>query len=355
MNLRLKANEREDLLWLPCEERVLQNFCYQMDIANTAQTKVEVIELYIDEKLSEILLNKNVKLDELNFFFKLYEGMSDREKQIFYAVADAKNPETMKELINLTANTNCYHLVDNFSNLKELGRNLYLNEQGGVYESVLREFNAQKYVENILSQQTPLISKYGLIYTNENTEQQIMKTDCFPSYWYKPCPILLKRNPYLSILGYLKGENSNTHPPYTHLQVEEMIDSLKEIAAVIIFDCTSSLDNTLTTTAILNSDFMLNVINCDLKSISFLSSQLSTLYDKGFDEDIKYNILSNVKGGQNSAQMAKSVSKIAFELEHSSEVEEQNLNGDLFEDLTYKNSRNFRKEIKSIINEIIEV
>ncbi len=167
--------------------------------------------------------------------------------------------------------------------------------------------------------------------------------------------VLLKRNPYLSILGYLKGENSTTHPPYTHLQVEEMIDSLKEIAAVIIFDCTSSLDNTLTTTAILNSDFMLNVINCDLKSISFLSSQLSTLYDKGFDADIKYNILSNVKGGQNSLQMAKSVGKIAFELEHSGEVEEQYLNGDLFEDLTYKNSRNFRKEIKNIINEMIEV
>ncbi len=147
MNLILKANEREDLLWLPCEERVLQNFCNKMDIPNTAKTEIEVIEVYNDEKLSEILSNKSVKLDELNFFFKFHEGMSDRERQIFYAVADAKKPETMKELINLTANTNCYHLVDDFSNLKELGRNLYINEQGGVYESVLREFNGQKYVE----------------------------------------------------------------------------------------------------------------------------------------------------------------------------------------------------------------
>lgn len=166
--------------------------------------------------------------------------------------------------------------------------------------------------------------------------------------------MLIKHNPYLSVLGYLKGENEYSHSPYTSIQAEELIDSVKEVATVVIFDCTSSLSNTLSTTAILNSDYVLNLANCDLKSISFLSSQMSLLFEKGLDEDDMYKVLSNVKNFQSVEQMKMSLGKIAFTLPHSQEVEEQFQSGNLLENLTFKNSKEFRKEIKKIISEMIE-
>ncbi|MFI3327443.1 MAG: AAA family ATPase [Clostridia bacterium] len=166
---------------------------------------------------------------------------------------------------------------------------------------------------------------------------------------------LLKHNPYLSVIGYLKGENDYSYSPYTRIQAEELIDSVKEVATVVIFDCTSSLSNVMSTTAIVNSDYMLNLANCDLKSISFLSSQISLLLEKGLDEDDMYMCLSNVKSFQSVELMKMSLGKIAFTLPHSQEVEEQFQSGNLLENLTFKNSKIFRKEIKKIINELIEI
>lgn len=41
----------------------------------------------------------------------------------------------------------------------------------------------------------------------------------------------------------LKGENEFTYAPYTRVQAEEMLDSLKEIAPFVIVDCSSYIAN----------------------------------------------------------------------------------------------------------------
>ncbi|MFI3326852.1 MAG: ParA family protein [Clostridia bacterium] len=168
--------------------------------------------------------------------------------------------------------------------------------------------------------------------------------------------MLIKGNPNLSILSYLKSENEYSHSSYTDIQAEELLDSVKELASVVIVDCSSNIaSSVISTTALLESDFVVNLITCDLKSISFLSSQLSVLYNKGFDEIAMYKVLSNVKPNSNKEQMSMSVGKIAFEFSNSSELEEQFQEGDLLGDLTFKNSREFRKTIKLILKEILDI
>ncbi|MFI3327222.1 MAG: ParA family protein [Clostridia bacterium] len=168
--------------------------------------------------------------------------------------------------------------------------------------------------------------------------------------------MLVKGNPYLSVLSYLKSENEYTYSPYTQIQVEELIDSVKELSSVVIFDCTSALtSNILSTTAMLNSDYVINLITCDLKSISFLSSQLSMLYSKGFDKLAMYRVLSKVESNSNKEQVSVATGKTAFELEYSKELDDQFTNGNLLEDLVYKNSRNFRKEVNKILKETLDV
>ncbi|MFI3326736.1 MAG: antirestriction protein ArdA [Clostridia bacterium] len=192
MRFYINNGNKQSSINLPCDEKEIAKCYEELGLENSMQSKVTVGEVYINDDLSEILMDKETNLDELNFFAKYFDSLSQNEIKTFYAVATAKKLDNMKDLINLTQNTNCYSLVDDFSNLNELGKNLYLNQEGGVSASVLREFDGKSYVENMIrNNPTPLVSKYGFIYPNLNEEQNIYNGQCFPSYWYKPCPITM--------------------------------------------------------------------------------------------------------------------------------------------------------------------
>ena len=87
-----------------------------------------------------------------------------------------------------------------------------------------------------------------------------------------------KRFRHLTILGMRKGENEYTYPPYERTQAEELLSCLREIAPYIVIDCGSHIANDiLSAIALMESDAVLRLVNCDLKSISYLSSQIPLL------------------------------------------------------------------------------
>jgi len=162
-----------------------------------------------------------------------------------------------------------------------------------------------------------------------------------------------KKLSYLTILGMLKGENEYTYPPYSEVQARELFDSLREIAPFIIIDCGSYIANdVLSAVALMESDSVLRLANCDLKSISYLSSQLPLLRDGKWDADKQYKIASNIKPQQGVDHMSQALGSVAFKLPHSQELEEQYLAGNLFDELSMKDSKAFRKEIEKIAREV---
>ena len=162
-----------------------------------------------------------------------------------------------------------------------------------------------------------------------------------------------KKLSYLTILGMLKGENEYTYPPYTEVQAGDMIENLRKIAPFVIIDCGSYIANDiLSAVALMESDSVLRLANCDLKSISYLSSQLPLLRDSKWDADKQYKVGSNLKPQQSVDNISQALGSVSFKLPHSQEVEEQYLAGNLFADLTMKDSRSFRKEIEKIAKEV---
>lgn len=162
-----------------------------------------------------------------------------------------------------------------------------------------------------------------------------------------------KKLSYLTILGMLKGENEYTYPPYSENQAMELIENLREIAPFIIIDCGSYIANDiLSALALMEADSVLRLANCDLKSISYLSSQLPLLRDSKWDADKQYKIGSNLKPQQGLDHISQALGSVAFKLPYSEELEGQYLAGDLFKDLSMKDSRPFRKEIEKIAKEV---
>lgn len=162
-----------------------------------------------------------------------------------------------------------------------------------------------------------------------------------------------KRFRHLTLLGMRKGENEYTYPPYERTQAEELLQCLRGIAPYIIIDCGSYIANDiLSAIALMESDAVLRLVNCDLKSISYLSSQLPLLRESKWDADKQYKVASNVRANEASGHIEQVLGSVAFQIPHSEEVFAQVLEGNLFTELSMKDSRGFRKSIEAITKEV---
>lgn len=160
----------------------------------------------------------------------------------------------------------------------------------------------------------------------------------------------------LTILGMLKGENVFTYPAYTQELSEELIAHLRDVAPYIIIDCGSYIaHDILSAVSLLEADCVLRLVNCDLKSISYLSSQLPLLKDQKWDADKQYKVASNIRSNQAGEHIEQVLGNVVFKLPHSDELENLSLSGDLFKDLSLKESRGFRSEIAKIAKEVFGV
>jgi hypothetical protein len=152
-----------------------------------------------------------------------------------------------------------------------------------------------------------------------------------------------------------KAENEYTYPPYAETQARELIECLREIAPYVVIDCGSYIANDiLSAISLMEADAVLRLANCDLKSVSYLSSQLPLLRDSKWDSDKQYKTASNLRPDQAGEHIGQVLGSVAFKLLHSSELESQYLAGSLLADLSLKDSRPFRKEIERICGEVFK-
>lgn len=168
--------------------------------------------------------------------------------------------------------------------------------------------------------------------------------------------IMLKKQSYLTIIGMLKGENVFTYPAYGQMQATELVEHLRNIAPYIIIDCGSTIaTDVLSAVSLMEADSVLRLVNCDLKSISYLSSQLPLLVEQKWDADKQYKVASNVWHFEADENIKQVLGGVTFTIPHSAEVAGQFLSGDLFKDLGLKDSRSFRKEIEKISREVFGI
>lgn len=165
-----------------------------------------------------------------------------------------------------------------------------------------------------------------------------------------------KKMNHLILIGLLKGENVFSCPEYSRELAAELIDHLRDIAPYIIIDCGSAIaHDVLSAVALMEADSVLRLVNCDLKSISYLSSQLPLLKEQKWSADKQYKIASNIRPNQAGEHIEQVLGNVAFKIPHSDELENLALAGDLLKDLCLKDSRGFRSEIARISKEVFGV
>ncbi len=222
----MHENNYQNLTY-PSKEKELQILCDSLGVANTTKTEIKIGSVHNNERLSTLLSDKTVNLDELNFLMKRLDSFDQKELATFYAAAYAEKAETMTELINLSFNTHCYSLVADFSDLNAVGRQMYLTEQMAVSTEELESLDGRKYFESMIAENpNPVITPYGVVYRNSNEIVQTYDGRNFPYYQYENTPITLllsaqNRSEYL----YLPMEQSEINKALERLGAK----SLEEI------------------------------------------------------------------------------------------------------------------------------
>lgn len=179
----------------------------------------------------------------------------------------------------------------------------------------------------------------GSIFAAAHVSESLVRNNC----------VTCRRLPFLALLGMRKGENEYSYPPCSERQATELLQSLRSVAPYVIVDCSSYIANdVLSAVALMEADSVLRLGSCDLKAVSYFSSQLPLLRDARWDADRQYKVASNVKPGQAQPDAA-------FALPYSAELEQQYLEGDLLADLGLKDSRAYRKELSKILEEVFSV
>ncbi|WP_326907640.1 hypothetical protein [Sedimentibacter sp. MB31-C6] len=85
-------------LAFPSKEKELQVLCDSLGIANTAKTEIKISAVHNDERLSALLFEQTVNLDQLNFLMKRLDSFDQKELATFYAAAYAEKTKTTRFL-----------------------------------------------------------------------------------------------------------------------------------------------------------------------------------------------------------------------------------------------------------------
>ena len=178
-----------------------------------------------------------------------------------------------------------------------------------------------------------------------------------------PSPPLIKanavchrRNSHLVMLGLKKGENLYSYPAFDEQIAEEFIDNVRELAPYVILDCSSYIAfDILSAVSLMKADAVLRMVSCDLKGVSYLASQLPLLNGEQWNSDKHIRIAGNLQKYQAVDNLSQAMGGLSYQIPHAEEVEQQFLSGNLYKDLTAKQSRVFQKTIVQIAEEVFHV
>ncbi len=129
-----------------------------------------------------------------------------------------------------------------------------------------------------------MIPSMGYIFPNGKSSElysvgvALDKTDIYREDVLKQM-VNLKTLRNFGLLGYTLGENEYSYPKPTQDKVDELFRSIREIAEYIIVDCTNEKDDLISRTASSRADVLIQLINPDIKSMTYYASQAIPVHD----------------------------------------------------------------------------
>lgn len=172
---------------LPCSDVYLESKYMELHMPEDAERILFVKNVYFPESLS-MLENMFIKMDELNYLAKRLCSFDKQELKQFEAVVRHNDMQEMKDLINLTFNLHKFTLIQDISNMEDVGRTHMLNMHGGLSIDEMDNYDFAAIGKELLLSEKGRITEYGILFDNEEmTFDEVYDGQVFPEYYHEDC------------------------------------------------------------------------------------------------------------------------------------------------------------------------
>lgn len=165
--------------------------------------------------------------------------------------------------------------------------------------------------------------------------------------------ITVRNYDHIALIGHQKGENPFTYSEYTKERIIDLLILLRHLVDYIIVDCSSILtESILTITALELADKVIRLSTADYKGLSYFKSTLPLLLDQKFQSEEHIRIISNTKDYQGIEIINDVLRGSSIFLPNILEIDEQFVEGRLFDSLRDKNSIKYNDELKKLMEAV---
>lgn len=164
-----------------------------LDIGDVLAADCKVEEISGEYPILRQLEGTMVNVDEMDYLVKRLESLDKRELGQFQAVATSQGVRNIRDFINLTFCCQDVTIVQEFSDLKRIGKFCHMDRNGGVMpQDNVQHMDFEKVALDLLQSKEGKVTPYGVIYDKDFQMEQLYDGQHFPQYSYEDCVMELE-------------------------------------------------------------------------------------------------------------------------------------------------------------------
>ena len=184
MKIRAKNGEQTVDITLPATDMDIQ-YCMKCIGIEDIVPVCCISEVRDEPSYFGFLKGQTVNMDELNFFARRLDGMTEYEKRVVGVYSSETGMREMKQLINLTYSLQGLSLITDLTDGNRVGLRLYLDRHLAISEEKSRmDFNA--YAQKIFSEGKCKFLPHGILVDQGFHMEEVYNGKTFPEYIDRP-------------------------------------------------------------------------------------------------------------------------------------------------------------------------
>lgn len=185
MKIRAKNGEQTVDITLPATDMDIQ-YCMKCIGIEDIVPVCCISEVRDEPSYFGFLKGQTVNMDELNFFARRLDGMTEYEKRVVGVYSSETGMREMKQLINLTYSLQGLSLIIDLTDGNRVGLRLYLDRHLAISEEEKSRMDFNAYAQKIFSEGKCKFLPHGILVDQGFHMEEVYNGKTFPEYIDRP-------------------------------------------------------------------------------------------------------------------------------------------------------------------------
>lgn len=185
MKIRAKNGEQTIDITLPATDMDMQ-YCMKCIGIEDIVPVCCISEVWDEPSYFGFLKGQTISMDELNFFARRLDGMTEYEKRVVGVYSSETGIREVKQLINLTYSLQGLSLLTDLTDGNRVGLRLYLDRHLAISEEEKSRIDFNAYAQKIFSEGKCKFLPHGILVDQGFQMEEVYNGKTFPEYIDRP-------------------------------------------------------------------------------------------------------------------------------------------------------------------------